>query len=59
MKIKVIWAVLHSSGRGYAQSEFYVLQEAQDAAAQYVEMSSDFRAYLWDGSSWTTYAPIP
>ena len=60
MKFKVIFNYSGGSGRaGLANSEFYVLAEAQQAAQQWTELGSPYVAYLWDGESWTHYVPIP
>ena len=60
MKFKVIFEYSGGSGRaGAANSEFYVYNEAVNAASLWAELGASYRAYLWDGDTWTTYISVP
>ena len=60
MKFKVIFEFSGGSGRaGAANSEFYVYDEAVEAARLWAEIGAAYKAYLWDGVTWTTYTFIP
>ncbi len=60
MKFKVIFQMTSGSGnRASSATEFYVYAEAVSAAEQWREISNSFFAWVWDGSTWTEYAPIP
>jgi len=60
MKYKVVYLFTSGSGRaGMAESSFYTRAAAEQSAAQWREISGNQEAFLWDGSSWTTYSPIP
>ena len=60
MKYKVVF--INTSGSGNRSSSavsFYKLAVAQSAAEQWREIDISYYAYLWNGSTWTEYAPIP
>ena len=48
-----------SGNRGSATISFYTLANAQNCCEQYRQLGASSYAYLWDGSTWTEYAPIP
>lgn len=59
MKFKV---VLWNTGDGTkvdtaGNFEFYTLDEATNFCSLWVELSNEYRAYLWNGSSWTYIYP--
>jgi hypothetical protein len=59
MKYKVILALDGSGETGAASVSFYTKSQAQASATQWREQGAGYLAYLWDGSAWTLYAPIP
>jgi len=60
MKYKVIFSrATTSSNEGMANAEFYVLQEAIAACDGWRQISSGHTAFLFNGSDWVIYAPIP
>ena len=59
MKYKVVLSSDGGSERGLATLSFYTRNQAVFAANTWRELGTSFTAYLWDGSTWTIYAPIP
>ena len=59
MKYKVIFYSGVGSARGLANAEFYVKNEAIAASEQWVQLATEFYAYLWDGDTWLEFSPIP
>jgi hypothetical protein len=56
MKYKVL--LYDGSGQGPGTVTFYSIASAL-LCAQYWQQTIGKTAYLWDGSTWTLYAPIP
>ena len=60
MKYKL---VLWNNGGGsdndvpLANFTFYTRAQAEQAAGLWTELGSNFRGYLWDGSTWTLFQP--
>lgn len=59
MKYKVIYLQSGSGKSGMANAEFYKKATAVTSAETWRELGGDRYAYLFDGSSWTAYDPIP
>ena len=59
MKYKVIYFESASGKSGATSASFYTRNQATESAQQWRALGSTFYAYLWDGSSWTAYEPIP
>ena len=60
MKYKVLY--LYSPGgssAGMAEASFYTKAAAVQSADSWRQIDGNKFAWLWDGSTWTTYAPIP
>lgn len=61
MKYKVI---LYNDGSAAAVDNagsfsFYTRSQATEFVQSWRELAGTFGGYLWDGSTWTTYPPIP
>lgn len=60
MKYKVLYQISSSgSNRGMASASFYTRAQANASADEWRQFGEQFYAYVWDGSAWVTYAPIP
>ena len=60
MRYKVIFQMTSGTGnRASSAVEYYVLAEAREAANQWRQISNSFFAWVWDGTGWIEYAPIP
>jgi hypothetical protein len=61
MKYKVLLRDSTSSRSGIASVSFYTRAQATACAQEWVSTfgAISFYAYVWDGSTWTEYAPAP
>lgn len=57
MKYKVFYGHSYGTGnQGAGVASFYTRAQAENSASAWNEMGGQFSAYMWDGSSWTTYS---
>lgn len=60
MKYKVI--IDHNSSPNFNNGvsfSFYTRASAAECCEQWRQQNANSYAYLWDGSTWTYYAPVP
>ena len=59
MKYKCLFFITSSGKSGLTESHFYRKTDAISACEQWREQGGDYYAYLWNGSIWAQYFPIP
>jgi hypothetical protein len=62
MKFLVVYTNRNVSGAGGsfgASSNFISRSRAVESASRWAQLGSTAYAFLWDGSTWTEYAPTP
>jgi len=59
MKYKVMATVPAVAGDAGFNFSFYTRAQAEEFCNTYRAIAGAGYAFLWDGSTWTTYAPVP